>query len=308
MTVDVDAAGRGPATEPGHGPAPLDESPTAAQQLPPDAGRPPTVPAVDRNAALAAGAPKMSKKVIGIAIAVLLVLGVGGSLAEHFVTDQVASTTTKSIAQPGLPAATATPPAGALLHASLASLLGIQNLHDTAATGFSLTDVATGATVSLSALRGRVVVLTFANAACNDICPVLAKEISTAAAMMGTTTTPVTFVTVNTDPLALTRADATMLDTASLDQLPNYRFLTGSIHHLNAVWTNFGISITANKSTGVVTHNELMYFIRPNGKIAWSAIPFANESRSGTYSLPAAQVTRFAKGIAHYAHKLADAS
>lgn len=287
-----------------------DESSPARDPMAPTAGpdeQPPVTHQVDRKAAFEAGTPKMSKKVIAIAIAVLLVLGVGGSIADHFVTGQAAPAAKVPVAKRGLPVADA-PPEGAELHASLAALLGVQSLHDAHAAAFTLTDAASGTAVSLAGLRGHAVVLTFANSACNDICPVLAQEITKASAMVGTTKAPVTFLTVNTDPLAPKPAEATILRATSLGELGDYRFLTGSIRSLDAVWVSYGISITADKTTGVASHNDVMYFIKPNGDIAWTATPFADESRSGTYSLPAAEVTRFAQGIAHYADEVANAT
>lgn len=255
----------------------------------------------------------MSRRVIAIGIGVLLVLGVGGSLADHFVTSSTpAPATTKRSptghAGPVVPNHAGTATEGAELHAPLSSFMGLSALNNAAAANFTLTDAATGAHVSLAGLAGHVVVLTFANAPCNDICPVLSQELAQADAKLGPTSVPVTFLTVNTDPLAVAPgADAPLTRTA-LGGLGNYRFLTGSIKELNPVWTSYGISITADKATRVVTHNELLYFISPALKAVWAATPFANESRSGRYSLPAAEIARFATGIAHYVRKLAAAS
>lgn len=269
--------------------------------------------AEDRRAAFAAGTPRMSRRVIAAGIAVLLVLGVGGAVADHFVTSSApapAASDRSPTGQhgPAVPNHAGTSTKGAQLGAPLSAYLGIDSLKDAPAPGFTLTDAATNAPVTLADLAGHVVVLTFANAPCNDICPVLAQELAQADALMGATTVPVTFVTVNTDPLAVAPADAAMLTRTPLGGLHNYRFLTGRIKTLNPVWVSYGISITANRATRAVTHNELLYFITPSGKIAWSATPFANESPSGTYSLPAAEVARFAAGIAHYARKLAETS
>ena len=267
--------------------------------------------AEDRRAAFAAGTPRMSPRVIAWGIAVLLVLGVGGALADHLVTSSPAPAVPHrpptGHAGPVVPSHTGAATAGAQVHAPLAAFMGISTLKGAAAAGFTLTNAATRTPVSLAHLAGHVVVLSFANAPCNDICPVLARELAQADAMLGATRVPVTFVTVNTDPLALAPGDAAILARTALGGLRNYRFLTGSVKKLDPVWTTYGISITADRATRAVSHNELMYFISPAGKVAWAATPFANESAGGTYSLPAAEVTRFATGIAHYARKLADA-
>lgn len=271
---------------------------------------PPTLTDADRRAAFAAGAPRMSRRVIAIAIGVMLVLGVGGAIADHFVTSSspapaAADRSPTGQRGPAVPDHAGTASAGAQLHAPLSAYLGISSLKDAAAPGFTLTDAATGASVSLAGLAGHVVVLTFANAPCNDICPVLAKELGQADAMLGSTAVPVTFVTVNTDPMALAPGDAAILEQPALSGLRNFRFLTGSVKALNPLWVSYGISITADRATRTATHNDLLYFITPHSTIAWSATPFANQSRSGSFSLPAAEITRFATGIAHYARKLA---
>lgn len=300
MTVDHtdQAAAPGPAASP---------APEA-----PDTSDPPAAPLTSeaRQAAFAAGTPHMSRRVIAWGIAMLLVLGVGGALADHLVTSSTPPPANANHAPTGhsgpvVPNHGSTTTTASQLHAPLSAFMGLNTLKGATAANFTLTNAATGKAVSLGGLAGHVVVLTFANAPCNDICTVLSQELSQADAMLGTTSVPVTFVTVNTDPLATAPGDAAVLSRSPLGHLPNFTFLTGSVKALNAVWVSYGISITADRATGVVTHNELMYFIGPTGKIAWAATPVANETSTRTYSLPAAEITRFARGVAHYARKLA---
>lgn len=252
----------------------------------------------------------MSRKVIAIGVAVLVVLGVGGAIGDHFATGSAPAPATSDRSPTGqkgpqVPdhAVTSTP--SAQLHAPLTAFLGLDWLKDAPAPGFTLTDASTHASVTLHSLAGHVVVLAFTDARCDDICPVLAQELVQADNELGTTAAPVTFVAVNTDPLAVAPADASILSRTGLGDLYNFRFLTGSVKTLNAVWVSYGISITADRASGVVTHNNLLYFITPTGKIAWSATPFANESATRTYTLPATEISRFAGGIARYARKLA---
>ena len=58
-----------------------------------------------------------------------------------------------------------------------------------------------GSPWALSRTRGKVVVLSFLNAECNDLCPVQAQEISQADHLLGTRAASVEFVVVNSDPL-----------------------------------------------------------------------------------------------------------
>jgi hypothetical protein len=74
--------------------------------------------------------------------------------------------------------------------------------------------------------------------------------------------------------------------------------LTGSLARLDSVWKAYGVTIEVQKSTGVVSHNDLLYFIDAEGRLRLRATPFADESSTGAYSLPMATETRFASGIA----------
>lgn len=266
-------------------------------------------PVVDRHAAFASGVPKMPRRIIYAAIAAVLVLGLGGTLADRFLTTGAATPhKAKGHHATVLPSSQPQAPPGPSLSAPMNQFLGLTSLKGKAAPAFELVDARTRSPLPLTHLRRHVVVLTFLNAACNDICPVLASELRQAAADLGPTRTPVTFVTVNSDPLDVKISGATILTQSTLAAVPRWRFLTATVRRLTKVWRSYRIGVTADRSTGVASHNELLYFIGPNGKMSWSAMPFANESTTGTYSLPAADIARFAQGIARYAGKLAGAA
>lgn len=268
------------------------------------AGRPLTV---DRRAAFAAGAPKMSRRAIYAAVALVLVIGLGGTLADRIFTGVAPATTTTTPTTSVVPSVRPPASAGAKrLSAPMATFLGLVKLKRRPAPGISLTDAGTGHPVSLAGLQGHVVVLTFANAACNDICPVLASELHQVGSELGTPPVPVTFVTVNTDPLDPQTTGATILSQPTLSSLPNWQFLTGSVGQLNPVWKHYGISIAADRSTHVASHNEFLYVIAPDGTLAWRITPFANESTKGTFTLPAAEAARFARGVARVADYVAE--
>jgi len=294
-----------------------------APRSPEGPGAPGTHPPVDRAAAFAAGAPRMSRTVVYWAAAAVLTLGLGGTLVSHLLSSSSGSkktssgTSTLTTTTGAATTATTAPPVdhgnvpaiGAHeVQSSLAAFMGLTSLKAKQASGFFLANGRTGATVSLDSLHGHVVVLSFFNAACNDICPVMAAELTKADADLGSTTGSVTFVTVNTDPLDVSGvATAQVYRSTSLPSLSNWQFLTGSLSQLDPVWKAYGVSITVQRSTGAVSHNDVLYFIRPNGTLAWSATPFANESTAGVFSLPASQIARFAKGIATYAAQLTHA-
>jgi cytochrome oxidase Cu insertion factor (SCO1/SenC/PrrC family) len=262
---------------------------------------------VDRASAFAGGPPAFPRKalfaIVGTVVAVAILVAVVDRIAASSTSG---SGTLRPLTSHAPVGGSSAPSGSAALHAPLSSLLGVTSLTGQVPAPWSLTDAATGQTVSLRSLRGRVVVVTFANASCDDICPVLGAELSQARARLGTTRVPVTFVTINTDPLALGAAKASILHAPAFAHLTGWRFLTGTVATLNPVWTDYGISIRVNTSDRRVSHNDLMYFVAPDGKLAWSAIPFADEAKDGSFSLSSGIVTRFADGIATYAGKLAN--
>lgn len=158
---------------------------------------------------------------------------------------------------------------------------------------------------SLAAQKGKVVVLTFYGSNCQDICPVLGAEIRDADQQLGAAASKVSFVIVNTNPqsiavVALPRA----LSASGLSGLPTVTFLTGSLQRLDKVWSSYGIYISVGAKPGQVSHNNLIYFIGPNGDLAALAEPFARVNKNGVFSLAATEIHRYAKGIASTAVSL----
>jgi cytochrome oxidase Cu insertion factor (SCO1/SenC/PrrC family) len=148
-------------------------------------------------------------------------------------------------------------------------------------------------------------VLTFFNAPCNDICPVLASEIEQADANLGAQAGDVEFVTVNTDPSALAAsAETPAVNGTGLGALPNWHMVTGPLTSLNPLWKAYGVSITLETKTGLEAHNDVMDFLDPQGIVRYRATPIADESSTGAYTLPAPSEARWAQGIAMYAARL----
>ncbi|HTZ09357.1 MAG TPA: SCO family protein, partial [Acidimicrobiales bacterium] len=153
---------------------------------PPEEGH--TLSAAERAAAFGRTEPTIPTRFIVIVVAVAVVLAVGGLVGEHVFssvglnpTAGSAGTGTGTGVGPG-PAAptvvdppTASTPATAV-SSSLSAFMGLSRAAPRAAPGFSLVDQ-TGDPVTLAGERGRVVVLTFFDAPCQDICPVLSAEL-----------------------------------------------------------------------------------------------------------------------------------
>ena len=262
-------------------------------------------PSFDRAAALAQGAPPVPSNFIFWVLGAVLVLSLGGLAAERLfasaglnptATTATTGATTTPLANGSIPTADP-PPAARSLGAPLAAFMGLSTLPPHPAPAFVLTDQS-GHSASVP-VSGKVVVLTFFDAPCNDICPVLASEIERADADLGARASRVEFVTVNTDPAAPAPAAlSAALGATGLDALPNWLLVTGPLPALNAVWKEYGVSISVDTKTGLEAHSDVMDFIDAGGVLRTRAVPFADQSTSGAYSLPTATVARWGRGIA----------
>ena len=294
MSGAIETGGEERATEP-------------AQPRPPS--EPAPLPAIDRAAALAQGAPGIPARFVWWVLACALVLCIGGLIGEHVFTAaglNPTSTTTTTVASPTrtAPDDTPAPPApDRSLSAPLPAFMGLTRTSPRLVRPFSLTEQ-NGQQASVPTRPARVVVLSFFNAPCNDICPVLAAEIQQADADLGAEAADVEFVTVNTDPTALAQsAESPAIDTG-LGRLPNWSMVTGPLSSLDPIWKSYGVSISVNKKTGLEAHSNVLDFIDPQGFLREWATPFADESTLGAYGLSPPSEARWGQGIATYASEL----
>jgi len=266
---------------------------------------------VDRAAALAKGPPGIPPAFVWWVLGAALFLTVGGLIAEHLFSsaglNPTATTTPTTLASPTRPQAASVPaPSGPdiPITAPLSSFMGITTPTPAPAPTFTLTDQ-NGQPVSIPLHQDRVVVLTFFNSPCDDICPVLAQEIEQADHDLGTQAADVEFLSVNTDPRSLAQSsEEPVLEGTGLAALSNWRMLTGPLSTLDAVWKEYGVSVSVDTKTGLEAHSDVLDFIDPQGFLRDRATPFANESSTGSFSLPAASVDRWGQGIATYAQHL----
>ncbi len=290
----------------------MNDNPVASAQGDPSCGDPGpgtalTTPPIDRAAALAEGAPGIPAKFVFWALAVILIVSLGGLLGEHLFSsaglNPVPTATPTSPARDAPAQAPRAPVPDRSLGASLSSFMGLGTLPARHAPAFSLIDQRGSPTTVPS--PPQVVVLSFFNAPCNDICPVLAGEIEQADHDLGAEAAHVEFVTVNTDPSALARsAETPVLTDTGLGTVANWHMLTGPLSSLNSVWRSYGVSITVDKKTDLEAHTDVMDFIDGRGDLRFRATPFADESTTGSFSLPAASIARWGQGIAGYAERL----
>lgn len=197
------------------------------------------------------------------------------------------------------------PPKGGNVRAAsgIAAFMGLTRLAETPAPSVHLVDQ-DGTAVSLAAMRGKVIVLTFLDDRCGALCPVVAEELHGAATDLGRERAEVDFVGVNVD--VARRSPADLLAYSSdygLASISSWFFLTGDSAQLSAAWRAYDISVEPGPR-GTVTYTSAIYFITPAGDEAYEVTPYANELANGTGTLPASSIRRWAEGIATYARTL----
>jgi protein SCO1 len=178
-------------------------------------------------------------------LAAAALVGIGGGALAALLTHRGASSPTPI----GGPAATW--PAGARL-----------------APAFALRDE-DGRPVSLAALRGRTVIVTFMDPVCQDFCPLEAKVLNTVVGSLPRAKRPA-IVAVSVNRWA--NARATLLqDVRRWRLLPEWRWGIGSPRALARVWHDYGVAVqdTPKTSGGVtvheIAHTEAAYLIDASG-------------------------------------------
>lgn len=266
---------------------------------------------VDRAAELAKGPPGIPPAFVWWVLGAAVVLTVGGLIGEHLFSsaglNPTATTTPSTLASPTRPQAAPVPaPSGPdiPISAPLPSFMGLSTPTPAPAPAFTLTDQ-NGLPVSVPPQQDRVVVLSFFDSPCDDICPVLAQEIEQADHDLGAQAADVEFLSVNTDPRALAQSsEGPVLQGTGLAALSNWHMLTGPLATLNQVWKEYGVSVSVATKTGLEAHSDVLDFVDPQGFLRDRATPFADESSTGSFTLPAASVDRWGQGIATYAQQL----
>lgn len=145
------------------------------------------------------------------------------------------------------------------------ALNGTVEPSDFSAWGFTLTDQH-GRTVSLGALRGHTVVLTFLDPVCTNDCPVLAQLLKRVDLGVGTARTD--FVVIDANPQYRSISAIRAFDTVEgVSSLPNWEFLTGSIAALDRLWIDYGVNVVSGQFGSMSGHEDLVFVIDPSGRV-----------------------------------------
>ena len=184
------------------------------------------------------------------------------------------------------------------------NLMGLSPVPAKGAPGFRLTDQ-DGRTLALSSLRGKVVVLTFMDPHCTDICPLISQEFVDAQHDLGKSAGQVVFAAVNVNQFFNRVSDvAAFSDEHQLGSIPSWHFFTGPASSLRAAWRGYSVEVVAPNPNADIVHTSVIYFIGPDGRERYIATPMDDHTASGTAYLPAGQITAWGRGIAQIAHTL----
>jgi cytochrome oxidase Cu insertion factor (SCO1/SenC/PrrC family) len=185
------------------------------------------------------------------------------------------------------------------------NLMGLSPVPVRSAPGFTLTDQ-DGRTLSLSSMRGKVVVLEFMDPHCTDICPIVSQEYVDAYRDLGPLAGKVVFAAVNVNQYHAAVADMMAYSREQrLNTIPGWHFFTGPVPDLHKVWDGYEIAVQAPNPDADIVHTSAVYFIDPAGRERFIADPMADHTSSGASYLPAGQITAWGQGIAQVARALA---
>jgi cytochrome oxidase Cu insertion factor (SCO1/SenC/PrrC family) len=191
---------------------------------------------------------------------------------------------------------------------SQVNLMGLAALPGKAAPGFTLTDQ-DGRMLSLSALRGKVVVLEFMDPHCTDICPIVSQEFVDAYHDLGADAGKVVFAAVNVNAYHAKVSDMMAYSREhELITIPSWHFFTGAVPALRSVWRGYDIAVEAPSPNADIVHTSAVYFLDPSGRERFVAEPMTDHTASGASYLPSGQITEWGQGIAQVARVLAGLS
>ena len=131
------------------------------------------------------------------------------------------------------------------------------------AANFRLRDQS-GRYASLSAQRGKVVLVTFLYTHCPDVCPLIAEHLNGALRILGPLRNRVRVLAVSVDPVRDT-PQAVRAYVREHRLLPQFRYLIGSQKQLQPVWQSYNV-LAASETPGVVNHTAITLLVDPRGK------------------------------------------
>ncbi len=135
------------------------------------------------------------------------------------------------------------------------------------APGFTLVNQ-DGKTVTMSSLRGKVVLMTFLDPVCTSDCAFIGIEFRLAARLLAAQASQVEMVAINYNPLYLQTSYLQAFDRETkLTGVRNWQFLTGSKTQLEAVWKVYGAPLQILPAGAMIAHGEYAFAIDRSGHV-----------------------------------------
>jgi cytochrome oxidase Cu insertion factor (SCO1/SenC/PrrC family) len=130
------------------------------------------------------------------------------------------------------------------------------------APGFSLTNQF-GQRISLSAFRGKVVILAFTDSQCTTVCPLTTQSMLAAKDLLGRAGDQVQLLGIDANPAAINVSDV-LTYSRSHGLVNQWDFLTGSLPELKAVWKRYAVEVQITQ--GQVDHTPALFVLDPQGR------------------------------------------
>jgi len=139
-----------------------------------------------------------------------------------------------------------------------------RNQGGTVAPGFVLRDQ-NGQLTSLAQFRGKVVVLTFIDPECTDLCPLTTQSMLEALKMLGPAeASQVQLLGINVNPDKTKVADVAAY-TREHELQGRWRFLTGSPAQLKRIWHAYHVYVAKKKNSDDIVHEAIVFVINGEG-------------------------------------------
>lgn len=159
---------------------------------------------------------------------------------------------------------------------------------------FHLTSGETGQPVSMSSLRGKVVLLTFLDPVCVG-CPQIAQQLHAASTLLGPNSNRVELVAIAASTMHSRVTFIKAFDhRQSLDSASDWLFLTGTPAELERVWDTYE-KVAPGMMAGMMVHSEIVFAIDATGRIRWEvrdAPGPATESAQSSFAVLLANAAR----------------
>lgn len=138
------------------------------------------------------------------------------------------------------------------------------DLGETPAPLFQLNDQY-GKHISLQALQGHPVVLTFLYTTCPGPCPITAEKLYAASQLLGTQAKQVQWLAVSVNPAVDTTGLAKAF-VAAHRLTGELHFLLGTESQLHPIWQNYAVEVSVPKGNAAMVHTVGVYVIDAQGR------------------------------------------